>query len=211
MLADGLRRQIALDPLRPLVPVGHLTVRVEHVDGVVGDALYQQAKLLLALLEGLLGHLAIGQVTGDLGETEQGAGLAVDDRVDDHVGPEQRPVLAHPPALAFETALAQGSVQCPLRQASGAVLVGVETGKMLAEDLGLLIALEAPGTGVPTGDDARGVGHVDGIVDHGVDQQPKTLFLVDAGSLLIVLKHFWPGVRVDSSRSMVQVLPRENY
>ncbi len=189
MPADGFHRKITLDPLRPQVPVGDLTLRVEHVDGVIGDALHQQAKLLLALLEDFLGHLAVSQVAGDLGEAEQGAGLAVDDRIDHHMRPEQRAVLAHPPALAFETPLMQGGVQRPLRQTGGAVLIGVETGEMLAEDLGLLITLETLGTGVPAGDDARRVGHVDGVVDHRVDEQAKALLLVDEWGLGGILKH----------------------
>lgn len=164
-------------------------MRVEHVDGVIGDALHQQAELLLALLEGFLGHLAIGQVAGDLGETKQGAALAVDDRIDHHMGPEQRTVLAHPPTLTFKAPLLHSRVQRPLRQAGGAVLIGIETGEMLAQDLGLRVALETPGARVPAGDDARWVGHVDGVVDHSVDEQAKTLFLVHEWGLGGVLKH----------------------
>ena len=47
VLADNLVREIAFDPLRAGIPVGHAAFGVEHVDGVVGDALHQQPELLL--------------------------------------------------------------------------------------------------------------------------------------------------------------------
>lgn len=62
MLADDFFWPVTLDALGTEVPVGQAPVRVEHIDGVVGDTLDQQAELLLALLEGFFGHLAIGQV-----------------------------------------------------------------------------------------------------------------------------------------------------
>ncbi len=74
MLADGLVREVALDPLRAQVPVAHAAVAVEHVDGVVGDALHQQPELFLAFLEDLLGGLALGQVPRDLGIADNVAG-----------------------------------------------------------------------------------------------------------------------------------------
>ena len=39
---------IALEALRPRIPACHDPVRVEHVDGVVGHALNEQAEALLA-------------------------------------------------------------------------------------------------------------------------------------------------------------------
>ncbi|MNP49973.1 hypothetical protein D3C76_1441970 [compost metagenome] len=126
------------------------------------------------------------------------------------MGPEQRAVLAHPPALAFKAPLMHGGVQRPLRQAGGAVLIGVETGEMLAEDLGFLVALETPGAGVPTGDDARWVGHVDGVVDHRVDEQAKALFLVHEWDLGGVLKHLAGASVWTFLRSMEQVWRQEN-
>ena len=69
--------QVALDPLRADIPVAHTTFGIEHVDGVVGDALHQQPELLLAFLERLLGFLALGQVARDLGIAENLAGRAI--------------------------------------------------------------------------------------------------------------------------------------
>ena len=84
--------------------------RVEHVNGVVGDTLHQQPELLLALLERILGGLAFGQVARDLGKANEFAGRRAD-RIDDHVGPETRAVLADPPAFAFELAFTLGGLK----------------------------------------------------------------------------------------------------
>ena len=100
----------------PEIPVGDVAVGVEHVDGVVGDALHQQPELLLALPERLLGGLAFGQVARDLGKADQLAGRLAD-RIDDDVGPEARAVLADAPAFALELAFARGGLQRPRRQA----------------------------------------------------------------------------------------------
>ena len=66
--------QIAFDPLRAKVPVGHDAFWVEHVDGVVGNTLHQQPELLLALLERFLGGFAFGQVARNLGKADEFAG-----------------------------------------------------------------------------------------------------------------------------------------
>jgi hypothetical protein len=49
MLADDLARGIALDPLRAGVPADHATVGIEHVDGIVGDGVDQQAENIRTL------------------------------------------------------------------------------------------------------------------------------------------------------------------
>ncbi|MNT21776.1 hypothetical protein D3C72_1571270 [compost metagenome] len=180
MLADDFFGQITLDALGPQVPVGHTAIRGKHVDGIVGDALHQQPKLLLALLEGLFGHLAVSQVTGDLGKPQERARRVVD-RIDHHVGPEMRAVLAHAPAFAFETPLADGRVQRPLGQAGTTIVIGVEAREMLAENLGFLITLETPGARVPAGNDAIGINHVDRIVNHRIDQQAQAPVFIDLG------------------------------
>ncbi|MNP29053.1 hypothetical protein D3C76_1220610 [compost metagenome] len=84
-----------------------------------------------------------------------------------------RAVLAHPPALTFETPFSERRVKRPLGQPGTAIVVGIETREMLAENLGFFIALEAPGASVPASDDAIGINHVDRVVDHRIDQQSK--------------------------------------
>ncbi|MNN03379.1 hypothetical protein D3C81_1160670 [compost metagenome] len=187
MLTDNFFRQIAFDPLCALVPVADPAFGAEHVDRVVGDALHQQAELLLALLEGFFSHFPVGQVAGDLGETEQFA-VGINDRIDDHMRPEIGAVLAHPPALAFETSLTDRRIERTLRQTGGAILSGIEAGEMFAENFRFFVALEAFGARVPTGDDAVGIDHVDRIVDHRIDQQTKT-HLFDRRGLVFLAHH----------------------
>ena len=126
--ADDLVRQVALDPLRAGIPVGHAAFGVEHVDRVVGDALHQQAELLLALPQRLLGRAPLGQVAGDLGEADDLAGGRAD-RVDDHIGPEAGAVLADAPAFRFELAFARGRCQRACRDARRAIFFGDRSGR----------------------------------------------------------------------------------
>ena len=57
---------------------------------------------LARLLERLLGVAPLGDVAGDLGEAAQAA-IGVADRIDHHVRPEARAVLADPPDLPFRS------------------------------------------------------------------------------------------------------------
>ena len=88
MLADDLLVRVALEALRASVPARDPTLRIEHVDGVVLDALNQQAEALLTLIERFLGGLALAQVAGDLGIANELAILTAD-RVDQDVRPHQ--------------------------------------------------------------------------------------------------------------------------
>ena len=168
--ADDLLGLIALDALRPEIPADDVAFGIEHVDGVIGNALHQQPELLLASPERLFGGSALGEVARNLGKAEQRSrGIA--DRVDDDIGPEPGAVLADAPALAFELALAGGGGQRAGRQPPAPILLGVETREVLAEDFLARVALEALGARVPACHDAGGVQHVDGVVRHRFDQE----------------------------------------
>src|SRR5215208_669899 len=65
MASENLLLAIALDVVRPFVPAGHLTIRIEHEDGVVFHALHQQTKPFLVLPQRLLSPLALGNVPDD--------------------------------------------------------------------------------------------------------------------------------------------------
>lgn len=73
------------------------------------------------LLKGLLGLRHFGDITGDLGETEQRAGLTPD-WINHDVSQELRTVLAHTPGLVFEFAFTRRSFQRPLRLTGFTVL-----------------------------------------------------------------------------------------
>src|ERR1700761_5331814 len=110
MAADDFLRPIALDALRAEVPIGDVALRIEHADGVVGDALHQEPELLLAELEPLFGQLAFGEVARDLGVANKAPGRGPD-RIDHNRRPEPGAILADAPAFIFELARSPGSLQ----------------------------------------------------------------------------------------------------
>ncbi len=171
MRADDLFGRVSLDALRAGVPAGHIALRVQHVDGVVGDALDQQTELLLAATQRLFRRLALRQIARDFRVADDGA-LGRADRVDHHVRPEPCAVLAHAPPLAFEAPFGRGELQGEFRDALPAFFFGVEFRKVAPDDLLGGIALEARRARVPARHDARGVQHVDGIVRDRIDQEP---------------------------------------
>ena len=161
--------------LRAAIPVGDHARGIEHEDRVVLDALHEDTKSLLALAQLGLRHLALGQVARHLGIADDFAPI-VSDRVDQHVHPDSRAVLAHAPALVLEAPGRGGGRQGAARQPRRLILVGVKDGEMLADDLIGGIALEATRAGVPRGDDAIGVQHEHGIIRDRLDEEPEALF-----------------------------------
>jgi hypothetical protein len=140
--------------------------------------------VLLASLQGLLGKLALGQVARDLGEADQSSGR-FPDRIDDHVRPEAGPVLAHAPAFTLEAPLFGRRAESQVRQSGPPILLRVEAREMLAEDLGLRVALEALRAAVPAGHDPAGIEHVDGIIGDRLDEEAVAA-LVGRGSVQLV-------------------------
>ena len=61
------------------------------------------------------------------------------------------------------------------RKASNAIILGIEKGEILTQNLIRLIALGALGTHVPARDGPNGVEHVNGVVRYALDQQAKPL------------------------------------
>src|ERR1700684_4566516 len=70
---------------------------------------------------------------------------------------------------------AAGDFEPPPRKTVRFVLVGEEGGIMLADDLGFFIALEAARAGIPGGDIALRIQHVDCVIGDGIDEELKTL------------------------------------
>ena len=175
MLADDFSGGITLQPLRTRIPVRDVPGRIEHEDGVVDDALDQQAKALLTLPQGLLGSLAISDVAGDLCEADQVAGV-VPDGVDDDARPEATAVLAHPPAFGFEHSLGQGDGEGLLGRSGLLILWAVEAGEVLADDLASRIALEALRARVPTAHNPLRIKHEDGVIADAINEQLEASF-----------------------------------
>src|SRR5665213_2539411 len=101
MPADDFLRKIALDTLRTEIPVGDVALGIEHVNGVVGDALHQEPELLFAEPQHPLGFFALGEIARDLGVTDDVAGRGPD-RINDDAGPEPAAVFADAPAFVLE-------------------------------------------------------------------------------------------------------------
>ena len=156
MTADDFGFRIALDALRAGVPVGDAAFRVQHVDGVVRDALHQHAELLFAQAQRLIGRLAFADVARDLGEAEQAA-LVVDDGIDDHMRHEAGAVLAHAPALCFEFSFGFGPVQVQRGYAGGLIFQSMKAREVLADDFVGDIAIDALRARIPAYDDPVGI------------------------------------------------------
>ena len=136
-------------------PVRH--VREGEVE-VVGGRLQHQRRAVL-----------LGAVAGDLGKAHEPAAVA--DRVDDHVRPEARAVLAQAPALGLKAAGLPRRREPPPGQARRPVLGGVEAGEVAPDDLGGGVALGALGPRVPVHHHALGREHVDRVVRHPLHEQ----------------------------------------
>ena len=57
MLANDLFLGISFDPFRAQIPVGHMRLRINHVDRVIDDTLNKQLKLLFSELVRLIHEL----------------------------------------------------------------------------------------------------------------------------------------------------------
>src|ERR1700760_1318997 len=66
---------------------------------------------------------------------------------------------------------------------------------MFADDLGCLVALEPSRTGIPAGDDAVLVQHVDGVVRHGLDKKAIATVVAQRRSETIGLFHEDPNTQ----------------
>src|SRR5262249_7803737 len=62
MLSDDLGLRIAEDALGPGVPGADLSVRIEEEDGIVGQALHQQAVLFFGSAQGRRKRLVFGRL-----------------------------------------------------------------------------------------------------------------------------------------------------
>ena len=122
--------QVTRDGLQQIVEV------VRHPGGQLSDRLHllRLRKPPLRLLQLELCRAPRGDIAGDLGVTEQRPGV-VADHVDDHMRPEAGAILAHAPALVFETPLLCRRRERAIGSTGGAVSFGVEAGEMLADDL----------------------------------------------------------------------------
>jgi hypothetical protein len=126
----------SLNPFCARISARDQALRSKEIDGVIGHTLHEEAKLLLVSAKFGFGGSPLGQVACDLGVADELA-FAVPYRVDDDIGPEPAAVLRDAPAFTFEFAFAGCCLKSPARQAGFANFLGIETGKMFAEDFGI--------------------------------------------------------------------------
>ncbi len=134
MLPDDLALGIALETLRARIPAHHEARRIEHIDRVIRHALDEQAESFLAAPQGLVRLAPFAQVARHLGEADKGA-VRIADGIDHDTRPEARAVLADAPALGLEPTFVQCSGERPGGHAGAAILLRIEAGEMLADDL----------------------------------------------------------------------------
>jgi hypothetical protein len=113
---------------------------------------------------------AFSDVARNLGEPDQRP-LVVPDRLDDGVGPEAGAILSDAPALSLMPAMGPNGLQYSLGKAACSIFRGKESGKVLANDLNRLVALDPLGASIPGCNESVRVEHVNGIVGESVKQQ----------------------------------------
>ena len=76
---------------------------------------------------------------------------------------------------------------------------------MLADDVLGGVALDALGAGVPVGHDAAGIEHIDGVVDHALNQHAETALAIDQGLVRRLSLREVPGDLGKADKSAVLV------
>jgi hypothetical protein len=97
--------------------------------------------LIAGCLKGLLRRSALGDVAGNLGESEQVSAL-VTDRVDDDACPKAAAVFSNPPPFGLVFAFRHGGGKRLLRHPCLLILFRVEAGEVQADDFLGFVALE---------------------------------------------------------------------
>jgi hypothetical protein len=118
----------------------------------------------------LLLHTPGGEVAADLAEPDEVPRLVVHRR-DHDVRPEAGAVLAQSPPLLLVAAVADREPQLLGGMVPGEVLLRVEDGEVLADDLRLAVALDGLRACVPGHDAAVRIQHEDRVVEGAGDQQ----------------------------------------
>ena len=77
MLPDDFVGSVALDALRAGVPIDDDATGIDHIDGVIGHALHQNAKLPLAFQQRVLRRFTLRDVAGDLHEADMPSRLVL--------------------------------------------------------------------------------------------------------------------------------------
>ena len=101
--------------------------------------------------------------------------LVVVDGADHHAGPETGAVLADPPPFLGVRAVTQSGLEIALGVSVGPLVRRVEDPVGLADDLARCVSLDALCPGVPAGDVALDIEHVDRVLTDRRHQEPEVL------------------------------------
>jgi hypothetical protein len=201
MLANDFVGLIALNSLGAGVPRGHPPIRFEQKNRVVRHALHEAPKLLFAAPDRRLGCSTLGEISGDFSKPDE-ISPRIADAIDDDARPKLGSILAQAPTFAFKSTFSSCRRESPFRPACAAILFGVKSREMLAEDLGLLVPFEASRARIPARHQPVRVEHVDRVIRYRFDQQPITPVLGQRGDNPIIwcrcLHH--PSFRSASAR-----------
>src|SRR5690606_9337232 len=179
VLADDLLRRVSLEPLGADVPSLDAAGRIEHVDRVVGNAIDQSPKALLAQTQLLIGVLPVGDVSRDLQVALHLTGRVANDR-DHDVRPKARAVLSHAPAFVLEATRPRGELELVLRPSRYHRLPRVEAREVLADDLVGGIALDPFRADVPRPHVPARIEEEDGVIAHARDELRETHVILES-------------------------------
>ena len=104
VVAQDLLAPIALDALGTRIPARHHPRRIEHVDGIVRDAMNQQAEMLLGLMGDPVGTHTLRRLEND-GEHARGPPVLTQDR---GVVQGQRDLLRNTLAMKHQLLVGEG-------------------------------------------------------------------------------------------------------
>ena len=123
----------------------------------------------------LFGRFALGQVTRDLGKSDDLA-FRIPDRIDHDASPEPAAVLSHAPAFRLVFSGFGCGAERYARNPRLPVLVGVKSRKMLTENLLAPVSLDALRARVPVDDRAARIEHVDCVIGDAFHENPEPPF-----------------------------------
>src|SRR6185295_1553135 len=101
--------------------------------------------------------------------------IRFEQRSDNYVCPDARPVLAQAPAFFLIDAGSGGDFQLSRRLSAIQILLRIKDREMLSDDLVGGVALDPLGAGVPGSDVSPGVEHEDGVVPDALDHEAEAL------------------------------------
>src|SRR5215213_7027188 len=155
----------------------------QHVIEVMRNPACELADSLhfLHLAQLVLYRPPFGQIACNLGESEQVTAFVMDS-VDRHTRPEPLSALPYAPAFHLESSGAARRTERHLGKPAVAILLSVEAGKMLSDNLVRCVMLDALGTGIPARHNAVGVEHEDRVICDALDEMTELTFaLVQLG------------------------------